>query len=48
MIGLVAVVLGTVLAWLTGLAPPDGPKPSGFWFYAPIPAFTLAVPGVSH
>lgn len=34
--GLVAVALGTLLAWLTGLSP-SGAAPSGGGFYAPIP-----------
>jgi len=37
--GLVAVALGTLLAWLTGLCPPSGPTPSGVGLYLPIPAF---------
>lgn len=37
--GLVAVGLGTALAWMTGLCPPSGPSPSGVGFYLPIPIF---------
>lgn len=33
--GLVAVILGSLLAWLTGLAP-VGDAPSGFGFYPPV------------
>ncbi|MBL7077326.1 MAG: NCS2 family permease [Kiritimatiellae bacterium] len=36
--GLVAVALGTALAWLTGLSP-TGDAPAGVGLYLPIPAF---------
>jgi len=37
--GLIAVALGTLLAWLTGLCPPDGPRPTGSGWYPPLPVF---------
>ncbi len=37
--GLVAVALGTALAWLTGIAP-AGPPPSGGGFFPPIPVLS--------
>jgi adenine/guanine/hypoxanthine permease len=35
--GLVAVALGTLLAWLTGIAPAQSAPPAGAGFYAPVP-----------
>jgi len=44
--GLVAVVLGTLIAWLTGLAP-AGPDPTGGGFHAPIPVIGDLLEGLA-
>ena len=36
--GLIAVALGTALAWATGIAPPAGSPPPGAGFHLPVPA----------
>jgi AGZA family xanthine/uracil permease-like MFS transporter len=36
--GMVAVVAGTALAWVTGVAPPSGPHPVGTGLRIPVPA----------
>lgn len=36
--GMVAVTIGTALAWVTGVAPPAGPHPVGAGLHLPIPA----------
>jgi AGZA family xanthine/uracil permease-like MFS transporter len=41
----VAVALGTLLAWLTGLSP-SGAAPSGGGFFAPIPVFGALFSGI--
>jgi AGZA family xanthine/uracil permease-like MFS transporter len=45
--GLVAVALGTLLAWITGLCPPDGPRPSGPDLFVPIPVFDALAEALS-
>lgn len=44
--GMIAIVLGTALAWATGLAP-VGADPSGAGFYPPIPTLTALAAGIS-
>jgi AGZA family xanthine/uracil permease-like MFS transporter len=36
--GMVAVALGTALAWATGIAPPQGPRPVGTGLQLPVPS----------
>lgn len=45
--GLVAVLLGTLLAWMTGIAPGSGEPLAQAGFYAPIPVFGDLVAALS-
>lgn len=45
--GLVAVALGTLLAWVTGIAPTTRAAPTGAGFYPPIPVFSDLVEAFS-
>jgi adenine/guanine/hypoxanthine permease len=44
--GMIAVMVGTAMAWITGLAP-GGPSPSGAGFYPPIPTLGPLAAGLS-
>lgn len=44
--GLVAVALGTLVAWMTGLAP-VGPSPAGAGFHAPVPVIGALLSGLT-
>ena len=46
--GLVAVVLGTALAWLTGIAPPSAEAPPVGGFFAPIPVIGALAQGLTE
>jgi AGZA family xanthine/uracil permease-like MFS transporter len=45
--GMVAVVVGTALAWVTGIAPPPGGHPVGTGVRIPVPAFGAMMDALS-
>jgi AGZA family xanthine/uracil permease-like MFS transporter len=46
--GAVAVIVGTALAWATGIAPPHGPPPQWTGFHFPIPVVVDLVKSLKH